>query len=100
MFNDQGSEFDNNKLTNLDSFTVNRAPSSFNELANKKFVDSSIGEGNVVRLNLTLQNYLKVSVGNDIYHITKFDKIQITDTTSIKNPNTGGYLLQNWVIKM
>ena len=26
-------------------------------------------------------------------------KKQITDTTFIKNPNTGGYLLQNWVIK-
>ena len=26
-------------------------------------------------------------------------KIQITDTTTIKNPNTGDYLLQNWVIK-
>ena len=24
---------------------------------------------------------------------------QITDTTKIKYPNTGGYLLQNWVIK-
>ena len=26
-------------------------------------------------------------------------KKQITDTTIIKYPNTGGYLLQNWVIK-
>ena len=45
-----------------------------------------------------LQNYLKVSVGNDIYNLTKFDEIQITDTTIIKAPNNGDYLLQNWVI--
>ena len=31
--------------------------------------------------------------------MTKYDKIQITDTTIFKYPNTGGYLLQNWVIK-
>ena len=42
---------------------------------------------------------MKVSVGNDTSNLTKNDKIQITDTTSIKYPNTGGYLLQNWNIK-
>ena len=36
VLNDQDNEFDNNKLTNLESITVNRDPSSDNELANKK----------------------------------------------------------------
>ena len=99
VFNDQDNELDNNKLTNLDSVTVNRDPSSDNELANKKYIDDSIGEGTIVRFNQTLTNYLKVSVGNDTYNLTKYDKIQTTDTTIIKYPNTGGYLLQNWVIK-
>ena len=99
MFNDQDNEFDNNKLTNLDNITVNRNPSSDNELSSKKYVDDSIGEGTIVRFNQTLENYLKVSVGNDTYNLTKYDKIHITDTTIIKYPNTGGYLLQNWVIK-
>ena len=36
VFNDQDNEFDNNKLTNLDSVTVNRNPISDNELSNKK----------------------------------------------------------------
>ena len=49
--------------------------------------------------NQTLQNYLKVSVGNDFYKLTKYDKIKINDTTIVKYRNTGGYLLQNWVIK-
>ena len=42
---------------------------------------------------------MKVPVGNDTYNLTKYDKIQITDTTIIKYPNTGGYLLRNWFIK-
>ena len=36
VFIDQDNEFDNNKLTILDSVTVNREPSSEKELANKK----------------------------------------------------------------
>ena len=98
VFNDEDNEFDNNNLTNLDSVTVNRDPSSDNEVSNKKYVDDSIGEGTLNRFNQTLTNYLKVSVGNDTYNLTKYDKIQITDTTIIKYPNTGGYLLQNWII--
>ena len=40
--------------------------------------------------------YLKVSVGNDIYNVNKYDKIRITDNTIIKSASSGGYLLQNW----
>ena len=96
MFNDQDTEFDNNKLTNSDSVTVNRSPSADDELSNKKYVENSIGEGTLLRFNQTLTNYLKVSVSNDINNLAKYDKIQITDTTIIKYPNNGGYLLQNW----
>ena len=71
VFNDQDIEFDNNKLTNLDSITVNGKPSSNNDLANKKYVDDSIGGGNISRFNPTLQTHLKVSVGNDIYKLIK-----------------------------
>ena len=97
--NEQGNEFDSTKLNNLDSITVNRDPSSDKELKNTKYVDVSIGQGNVLRFNQTLENYLGVSVGNDTNNLTKYNKIQITDTTPIENPNAGIYLLQNWVIK-
>ena len=99
VFNDQDNEFDNNKLTNLDSITVNRDPNLDNELSNKKYVDDSIAEGTIVRFNQTLENYLKVSVGDDIYYLTKYDKIQITDTTEMRYPNIGSDLLQKWNIK-
>ena len=99
VFNDQHNEFDSNKLTNLDSIKVNRDLSSDNELANKKYIDDSIGEGTILRFNQTLENYRKASVGDDTNNLTEYDKIQITDTTIIKYPTTGGYLLKNWVIK-
>ena len=68
-------------------------------MTSKKYVDDSIGEGTIVRFNQTLTNYLKVSVGNNTYNLTKYDKTQLTDTTVMKAGNTGGYLLQNWNIK-
>ena len=76
VFNDQDNEIDKNELTNLDSITVNRNPNLDNELAIKIYIDHSIGEGTIVRFNQTLQNYLKVSVENDTYNLTKYDKIQ------------------------
>ena len=99
VFNDQDNEFDNNKLTNLDSVTINRNPISDNEVSNKNFVDDSIGEGTIVRFNQTLENYLKVSVGNDTYNLGKNIKIQIIDTTEYKFPNLGSGLLKKWNIK-
>ena len=99
VFNDQDNEFDNNKLTNLDSVTVNRNPNLDNELANKKYIDDELDKNTVLRFNQTLQNYLKVYVGNDTYNLTKYDKIQITDTTELRYPNIRSDLLQKWNIK-
>ena len=53
----------------------------------------------MLRFNQTLTNYLKISIGNDTYNLTKYDKIQIIDTTEIKYPNIGSDLLQKWNIK-
>ena len=36
---------------------------------------------------------MKVSVGNDVYGFTKYDKIQLNDITEIKYPNKGYTLL-------
>ena len=96
--NNQDNNLNDNKLTNIDSITVNRNPTSDNELSNKKYIDDEIDKNTIVRFNQTLQNYLKVSVRNNTYNLTKFDKIQITDTTILKAGNTGANLLQNWNI--
>ena len=41
---------------------------------------------------------MKVSVGNDTYNLTKYDKISIIDITELKFPNSGVELLQKWTI--
>ena len=94
----QDNDLNDNNLTNLDSVQVNRNPTLDHELSNKKYIDDSIGEGTLLRFNQTLQNYLKVSVRNDTYNLTKYNKILIPDVTGIKYPNTGSDLLQKWNI--
>ena len=68
-------------------------------MSTKKYIDDSIGESTLLRFNQTIQNYLKISVGNDTYFLIMYDKIQSTDTTAIKFPNIGSDLLQNWNMK-
>ena len=97
--NTQNNNFNDNKLINIDSVTVNRDPILDNELSNKKYIDNELQKNTIVRFNQTLQNYLKVSVGDTIYNLTKYNKIQIIDITEIKYPNTGTDLLQKWHIK-
>ena len=92
--NNQDIDFNDNKLLNLDSVTVNRNPTSDSELVNKKYIDDELDKNTILRFNQKLQNYLKVTVGNDIYNLTKYNKISITDVTEIKFPNSGIRLLQ------
>ena len=97
--NNQDNDLNDNKLTNINSITINTNPTDDNHVSNKKYIDNELDRNTIVRFNQTLQNYLEVSNENDTFSLTKYDKIQITDTTIIKYPNNGGYLLQNWVIE-
>ena len=97
--NNQDNNLNDRKLTNIDSITVNRNPTSDNELSNKKHIDDELDKNTILRFNQTLENYLKVSVGNDTYNLTKYNEISITDVTEIKFPNIGSDLLQKWNIK-
>ena len=97
--NNQDNDLKDNKLTNLDSITVKRNPTSDNEVSKKKYIDDELDKNTIVRFNQTLQNYLKVSVCNDTYNLTNYDKIQITDTTEMRYPNIGSDLLQKWNMK-
>ena len=97
--NNQDNDFNDNQLTNVNSITVNRESTANNALAIEKYFDDELDKNTVLRLNQTQENYLKVSVSNDTHNLTKYDKIQITDTTITKAPNNGGYRLQQWTIK-
>ena len=73
--NNQDNDLNDNKIKNIDSITVNRNPTSDNELANKRYIDDELDKNTIVRFNKTLQNYLRVSVGDNFYNLTKYDKI-------------------------
>ena len=96
--NNQDNDLNDNKLTNLDSITINRNPTLDNEVSNKKYIDDELDKNTIVRFSQTLSKYLKVSVGNDTYHLTKYEKNYITDLTEMRAPNSGLYLLQKWKI--
>ena len=91
--NNQDKVLNENKLTNLNLITINNNPADNNHLSNKKSFDDELDKNTIVRFSQTLQNYLKVTVGNDTYNLTKYNKIQLTDITVMKAGNTGCYLL-------
>ena len=97
--NNRNNDFNNNKLTNIKLITINNNPTEDYEVTNKKYIDDELDKNTIVRFNQTLQNYLKVSVGNNIYNLSKYNKIRIIDTTEIRYPNEGSDLLQKWNIK-
>ena len=105
------------KLDEQNSILLNSSltsPRTIIELPTKSYVDSLHGKNErsrrdlgldfydetstLVRFNQTLQNYLKISVGNDTYNLTKYNKISITDITGIKFPNIDDALIQKWKI--
>ena len=104
------------KLDEQDSIILNStltSPITKIELPTKSYIDSLHDKNErsrrdlsldfydessmLLKFNQTLQNYWKVSVGDDTYNLTKYDKIQITDTTVIKKGN-GQYLLPRWKV--
>ena len=97
--NNQDNDLNDNQLTNLDSITVDRNPTLDNELANKKYIDDEFNKNTVLRFSQTLTKYLKVSIGNDTYNLTKYNKIRLTDITEMRYPDLGADLLQKRNIK-
>ena len=97
--NNQDNNFNDKKLTTLDSITIIRNPSSDNEILSEKFVGYGLDKNSILKFNQTLENDLEVLVGYDVYNPTKHDKIQNPDTTIIKHPNTGGHPLQQGCIE-
>ena len=57
--NNQDNDFNDNKLTNINSITINNNPSDDNHVSNKKYIDDEIDKNTIVRFSQTLDNYLK-----------------------------------------
>ena len=43
-------------------------------MANKNYIENELDKNTILRFIQTLQNYLEVSVGNDTYNLTKYNK--------------------------
>ena len=72
--NNQDNNFNKNKLTNINSITINKNPTDDNHVSNKKYVDNELDKNTIVRFNQTLQNYLRLSAGDDIYNLNNIIK--------------------------
>ena len=63
--NNQDNAFNDNKLTNINSIILNNNPTDNNHVSNKKYVDDEVDKNTILKFNQTLENYFKVSVGNE-----------------------------------
>ena len=97
--NNQDNNFNDNKLTNINSITINNNPSDANHVSNKKYIDEELDKNTIVRLNDDSNDrYLQVHINNTAYNLQIYNQTQTIDTTKLIFPNTGTDLLQNWKI--
>ena len=92
--NNQDNNLNDDKLKNGTSNIFNQNLVLGKELSIKKHVDDEVDKKTIVGFNQTFEKCIKVSVGIDVYNLTNYDKIQITDTTEFKFPNLWSNLLQ------
>ena len=97
--NNQDNDLNDNKLTNINSITINNDPTDDNHVTNKKYIDDDLDRDTIVRLNDDSNDrYIEVNIKNSTYNLQIYNKILLTDTTIMKNSNNGGYLLPSWLI--
>ena len=97
--NNQNNDINDNKLTNINSITIDTTPTDNNHVINKKYVDDQLDKDTIVRINDDSNDrYLKAKINNSTYNLQIYNKIILTDTTTMKNSINGGYLLPSWRI--
>ena len=83
--NNQDNDFNDNKLTNINSITINNNPTDNNHVSNKKYIDDQLDKITLVRLNDNSNDrYLKININNLTYNLQIYNKILLTDRTIIK----------------
>ena len=87
-------------LINVNFLQVNYDPQIETHVVTRRYFDRMIDESTILRLNDdSNERYLQIRQGNTAYNLQIYNKAQIIDTTIIQNGNTGGYVLQNWLIE-
>ena len=95
----EDNNFNDKKLTNINSITIKNNPSDNNHVSNKKYIDDELDKNTIVRLNDDSNDrYLQVRINNTAYNLLIYNKTQTIDLTKIIYPNIGIELLQNWKI--
>ena len=59
--NNQGNDLNDNKLTKINSITINKNPTDVNHVSNKKNIDDELDKNTILRFNQTLQKNPKIS---------------------------------------
>ena len=68
--NNQDNDFNDNKLTNINSITINTTPTDNNHVINKKYIDDELDKDTIVRLDDDSNDrYLKVNIKNSTYNL-------------------------------
>ena len=94
--NNQDNDLNDNKLTNINTVTMNNNPTDDNHVSNKKYIDDELDKSTIVRLNDDSNDrYLQVHINNTPYNLQIYNKTQIIDRTRLIFPNTGTDHLQN-----
>ena len=84
----------------LDFLQINYDPQIESHPVTRRYFDRMLDESTILRLNdNSNEKYLQARVNNVDYNLQIYNKTQITDTTIIQNGNTGGYVLQKWLIE-
>ena len=67
---DHDNDFNNNKLTYLDNFTLKKS-SLEEEVAEKNHVGDTLRKGTDLRFTQKLKKFLRVTVGSNVYNFRK-----------------------------
>ena len=87
-----------NKKTTLDNVTLKR-DKLLDEGAIKKHVDDTFLGTTVLRVNVTLESVIKISVRDSVFSLRNDSQEQFLNTTNIVYPISGDYLSQQWNLK-
>ena len=94
--NSQDNDFNDKKLTNINSITINNVPTNNNHVSNKKYINDELDKNTIVRLNDDSNDrYLQVHINSSPYNLQIYNKTHIIHTTKLFFPNTGIDFLQN-----
>ena len=71
---EQDNDFNHNSFTNLDCNTNIRKPILNEEFVNKQHLYNEVRKKTLLRFNQNLQKKLKVTLGNTVYILRKYNK--------------------------